>query len=187
MTTRPAAVFVAIAAVATILIGGGYGVAQQAARQAADHPQMEMARDAASRLAAGASPNSVLPKEAVDLARNTPLSKDPYLIVVDRGGKVLASSVTLGGVQPLPPGGVFDYVRSHGEDTVTWQPAPGVRSAIVVDSWEQGFVVAGRSLEDTENLESNLQLWAIGGWIATMLVLGGLAALRLRPSHRPSA
>jgi hypothetical protein len=168
------------AAAATVLIGGGYVAAQQSVRHAADHPQIEMARDAIGKLQAGASPDSVLPKQAVDLGRTTPLSKDPYLIVIDPGGKVLASSVTLGGAQPLPPAGVFDYVRAHGEDVLTWQPAPGVRSAIVVDSWEHGFVVAGRSLEDTENVETSLLDWALGGWLATMLVLGGIATIRLR-------
>jgi hypothetical protein len=168
-------VLVAAAAV-TVLFGGGYVAAQQSVRHAGDHPQIEMARDAISKLQAGAGPSSVLPKTAIDLAR----SKDPYLIVLDPQGKVLASSATLEGVQVVPPAGVFDYVRSHGEDTISWQPAPGVRSAIAVDAWENGFVVAGRSLEDTENLESSLLDWALGGWLVTMLVLGGVAAIRLR-------
>ena len=164
------------AAAVSVLFGGGYVAAQQSVRHAADHPQIEMARDAASRLDAGASPNSVLPKTAVDLER----SKDAYLIVVDKNGKVLASSAILGGVQVVPPAGVFDYVRSHGEDTISWQPAPGVRSAIAVDAYGGGFVVAGRSLEDTENLESSLLDWALGGWLVSMLVLGGVAAIRSR-------
>jgi hypothetical protein len=168
-------VLVAAAAV-TVLFGGGYVAAQQSVRHAGDHPQIEMARDAIAKLQAGASPTSVLPTTAIDLAR----SKDPYLIVIDPGGKVLASSVTLNGQRVVPPVGVFQYVSTHGEDVVSWQPAPGVRSAIVVDAWEQGFVVAGRSLEDTENLESSLLDWALGGWLVTMLVLGGIAAIRLR-------
>ena len=171
-------VVLSIAAAATVLFLGGYVAAQQAVRHAADHPQIEMARDAVSKLQAGASPDQVLPTKAVDLAR--PDATDPYVIVVDQEGKVLASSVTLAGAQPLPPSGVFDYVRAHGEDTVTWQPAPYARSAIVVDSFDYGFVVAGRSLKDTEDLESNLVLWALGGWLATMLVIGGVAAYRLR-------
>jgi hypothetical protein len=176
MTQLSAMVWLVAAAAVTVLFGGGYVAAQQSVRHAADHPQVEMARDAIGKLQAGASPDSVLPKTTIDLAR----SKDPYLIVIDPGGRVLASSATLGGVQPLPPAGVFDYVKAHGEDVVTWQPAPGVRSAIVVDSWEHGFVVAGRSLEDTENVESSLLDWAMGGWVATMLVLRGVAAIRLR-------
>lgn len=165
-----------VAAAVTVVVGAGYVAAQQSVRHAGDHPQIEMAREAIGKLQAGASPDSVLPKTTIDLGR----SKDPYLIVIDREGRVLASSATLGGVQVVPPAGVFDYVRSHGEDTVSWQPAPGVRSAIVVDSWDYGFVVAGRSLEDTENVESSLLDWAFGGWLVSMLVLGGVAAIRLR-------
>jgi len=176
MTQRFLMTVLVAAAAVTVLVGGGYVAAQQSLRHAGDHPQIEMARDAIGKLQAGASPTSVLPNTAVDLAR----SKDPYLIVIDEEGKVLATSVTLDGVQPVPPAGVFDYVRAHGEDTVTWQPAPGVRSAIVVDSWDHGFVVAGRSLQDTEDAESSLLDLALGGWVAAMLVLGGIAALRTR-------
>ncbi|HET9410976.1 MAG TPA: hypothetical protein VFO75_03740 [Candidatus Dormibacteraeota bacterium] len=165
-----------VAAAVTVLFAVGYVAAQQSVRHAADHPQIEMARDAVARLQAGASPTSVLPKTGVDLAR----SKDPYLILTDQEGKVLASSATLGGEVVVPPIGVFDYVRAHGEDVVTWQPAPGVRSAIAVDSWEYGFVVAGRSLEDTENAEAGLLDLSLGGWLVSMLVLGGVAAIRLR-------
>jgi len=50
----------------------------------------------------------------------------------------------------------------------------------VVDAFEGGFVVAGRSLIGTENLESSLLGWAAFGWSATLLVLGGVAAIRLR-------
>jgi hypothetical protein len=176
MTQRSVMIWLVAAAAITVLFGGGYVAAQQSIRHAADHPQIEMAREAIAKLQAGASPSSVLPKTAIDLAR----SKDPYLIVIDLEGKVLASSATLGGVQVIPPAGVFDYVRGHGEDTVTWQPAPGVRSAVAVDSWEYGYVIAGRSLEDTENVESGLLDWALGAWLVSMVVLGGIAAIRSR-------
>jgi hypothetical protein len=72
-----------------------------------------------------------------------------------------------------PPSGVFAYVRDHGEDMISWQPAAGVRSAIVVDSFYGGFVVAGRSLTGTERAESALGLWAIFGWAAAVLLAGG--------------
>jgi hypothetical protein len=176
MSVRSLTIWIVLGVAVTIVFGGAYVVAQQAARHAADHPQVEMTRDAVARLEAGASPDSVLPKSAVDLAT----SKDPYLIVVDQENRILTSSATLDGGPIVPPAGVFDYVRAHGEDLVTWQPAPGVRSAIVVDSFGQGFVVAGRSLADTENLESSLLNWTAAGWTATILVLGVVAAVRVR-------
>ena len=176
MSQRSVMVWLVVAAAVTVIFGGGYVAAQQSVRHAADHPQIEMARDAITKLQAGASPSSVLPQSRIDLAR----SKDPYLILTDQEGRVLASSATLAGEVVVPPAGVFAYVRAHGEDLITWQPAPGVRSAIAVDSWEYGFVVAGRSLEDTENVESSLLDWTLGGWLVAMLALGGVAAIRLR-------
>lgn len=116
-------------------------MARQAIQQPANHPQAEMAQAAASRLNSGETPASVVPSSKVDIAA----SADPYLIVVDGQGSVLASSATLHGAAAVPPSGVFDYTRAHGEDRVTWQPTPNVRSWIVVDTFNGGFVVAGRS------------------------------------------
>jgi hypothetical protein len=178
MSSRLLGLLGALAVVATLAAGLGYVIAQQTVRHAANHPQVEMARDAVSKLDAGASPASVLPARVVDL--DSPSDADPYLIVVDRLRRILASSVTIGGQQPLPPDGVFDYAQSHGEDVITWQPEPGVRSAIVVDSFGQGFVVAGRSLKATEELESALSLWALGGWALAIVAIGGVAAFRVR-------
>lgn len=135
-----------LVAVALLGVAGVAGVALQALGQPANHPQAEMAQSAVSRLNAGESPNAVVPSGKVDIAQST----KPYLIVVDGQRSVLASSASLGGQVVLPPSGVFDYVSSHGEDRVTWTPAGGVRSWIVVDSFRGGYVIAGRSPADGE-------------------------------------
>ncbi|MFI5282309.1 MAG: hypothetical protein ACHQ0J_04180 [Candidatus Dormibacterales bacterium] len=159
---------------------GGYAVVQQVLRSAANHPQMEMAQAAAARLSSGASPGSVVSLTPVDIGS----SANPYLIVVDANGSILASSAELGGSPVLPPQGVFAYVRDHGEDVISWQPAQGVRSAIVVDSYRGGYVVTGRSLGWTEQAESGLVLWAMAGWAAAILAAGvlSLVLVRLRDS-----
>lgn len=148
-------------------------VAQQQLRSAANHPQAEIARKTAATLNGGANPQSVVSSAPVDIAR----SPDTYLIVVDSDGALLASSALLHGKAVIPPQGVFAYVRDHGEDMISWQPAAGVRSAIVVDSFHGGFVVAGRSLTSTEQAESALGLWALFGWAAGVLLAGGLSAV----------
>jgi hypothetical protein len=176
MTSRVIATWIGIAAGATVLAGTGYVIGQQTLRHSADHPQVEMARSAAAGLDSGASPASVVPTQAIDIAQ----SSEPFVIVIDGSGRVLASSATLAGAPVVPPSGVFDYVRAHGEDLISWQPAPGVRSAIVVDAYHGGFVVAGRSLKQTEDQESGLLLWAGMGWVAAIAVIGGIAAYRLR-------
>jgi hypothetical protein len=111
-----------------------------------------MAEDAAAVLARGDRVESVLPTTQVDLEQ----SIAPFITVFDDTGTPLASSGLLHGQMPAIPAGVFDYVRQHGEDRITWQPEPGVRQAIVVVSYtgdHSGFVVAGRSLREVERRE----------------------------------
>ncbi|HET7467191.1 MAG TPA: hypothetical protein VFL29_11015 [Candidatus Dormibacteraeota bacterium] len=139
MTTRARLLGLAVAA--AFAVAGVAGVAQQVIRQPANHPQAEMAQSAASRLNAGETPQAVIPARSVDIGQSTA----PFVIVLDSSRSVLASSATLDGQVALPPPGVFDYVTSHGEDRVTWQPTANVRSWIVVDAFHGGYVVAGRS------------------------------------------
>jgi hypothetical protein len=70
-------------------------------------------------------------------------------------------------------------VRAHGEDRITWQPAEGVRHAIVVDRYQGGFVVGGRSLTAVERNEDALLRWVVIGWLAGIAaILGGLLLFR---------
>lgn len=69
------------------------------------------------------------------------------------GGGPIAGSGTLDGKLPTLPPGVFDFTRQNGQDGITWQPQPDVRSAIVVvhyNGLQSGFVLAGRSLREVE-------------------------------------
>lgn len=149
------------AAVGVLGLAGLAGLWMQAIQQPANHPQVEMAAAAVSRLDGGESPTAVLPARKIDLAQST----EPFLIVVDPQRSVLASSASLNGQVVLPPQGVFDYVSAHGEDRVTWQPTPHARSWIVVDKFRGGYVVAGRSPANGE---------ADGYLVAFWLSLGAL-------------
>ena len=157
--------------VIALAAAGLAGLAVQAIGQPANHSQIEMARQAVSLLDAGASPAAVIPAARVDIGAST----DPYVIVTDSQHRVLASSANLGGQSVLPPPGVFDSVTANGEDRVTWQPATGVRSWIVVDAYRGGFVIAGRSPSDAEQSTYVLLLW--GSFAA--LALAGLGAVSL--------
>jgi hypothetical protein len=180
---RALPLWVLLSGLVTVAAFAAFIVVQQQLRGAANHPQVEMARQAARNLDAGANPQLVVNGAPVDIAS----SSDPYLIVVDSNGAVVASSAQLEGRAVIPPSGVFAYVRDHGEDTISWQPATGVRSAIVVDSFRGGYVVAGRSLTSTEQAESALGLWAMFGWAAAVLLAGGLALLVQRARWSPAA
>src|SRR5260370_13472989 len=180
---RALPLWVLLSGLATVAAIATFVVAQQQLRSAANHPQVEIAREAAGELSAGANPRSVVNRAPVDIAS----SSDTYLIVVDAGGVLLASSAQLEGRAVIPPSGVFAYVRDHGEDTISWQPAAGVRSAIVVDSFRGGYVVAGRSLTGTEQAENALGLWAMFGWAAAGLLAGGRSLILQRARWSPAA
>src|SRR6516225_1043100 len=144
-----------------------YFVAQQTWRTTANDPQIQLARDAAAALAAGRAPDTVMPRETVDMER----SLAPFLIVFGTSGQVLAASGTLRGHVPGIPKGVLDYVRERGEDRITWQPIGGVRIASVVVSYsgsQTGYVLAGRSLEETESRISKFGSLIALGWAATL-------------------
>lgn len=180
---RALTLWVLLSGLATVAAFAAFIVVQQQFRGAANHPQVEIAREAAGKLNAGADPQSVVNRAPVDIAS----SSDTYLIVVDSNGALLASSAQLEGRAVIPPSGVFAYVRDHGQDMITWQPAAGVRSAIVVDSFHGGYVVAGRSLTGTEQAESALGLWAAFGWAAAVLLAGGLSLIVQRVRWAPAA
>jgi hypothetical protein len=153
-----------------------YVVAQQIQRHTANDPQIQMARDAATLLESGQTPDAVLPAERVDMSR----SLAPFLIVLDDGGKVLATSATLRGAPRAVPPGVLAEVRARGEERVTWQPEPGVRIASVVDRYagsSGGFVVAGRSLQETEERVVQFQHLILLGWALTLVGLAVVSAV----------
>jgi len=155
-----------LAILITLLSGLMYSVVQQVLRKYANDPQIQMAEDAADALTNGQSLATVVPAGQINIAK----SLAPYLVVFDDSGKVLASSGLLHNQLPTFPAGVFEYVRLHGEDRVTWQPEPGVRSATVVvhnGGSSPGFVMAGRSLRESENRDTEF-LFMIGfGWAFT--------------------
>jgi hypothetical protein len=150
-------------------------------RQYADDPQMQMAEDAAAQLESGASAVSLLPPSRIDLAN----SLAPFIIVFDPEGKPLVSSGALHGKTPSPPAGVLEHARKIGEHRLSWQPEPGVRQAIVVvavNGGKGGFVLAGRSLRETELRKAQLLHLVQITWLLGLL--GTLVFVALDVSRR---
>ena len=172
-------------AVATVLAAFLYAVGQQLLRQGANDPQVQLAEDAAARLAAGQPAQSLVPAAPVDPSA----SLSPFVIVYDRAGRVLASSATLHGQMPVLPAGVLDNVSAGHEARVTWQPEPGVRIAAVVAQADgsAGYVLAGRSLREVERREDQVLLLAVAGWLAAALagVLASVAVQALTAALEP--
>ena len=170
---RAVLLWVPIAVAATGVCGIVYGAVQQDLRQGANDPQIQMAEDAARRLDAGAAPGGVVPAESIDMGE----SLRPYLMVFDTSSRLVASSVTLHGGPPPFPSSVFEQVRGRvAQDRITWQPEAGVRSAVVVQAWRDGYVVAGRSLRLVEERVDRLSLLTGVVWVLT-LAATGVAAL----------
>lgn len=157
-----------LAAAITTICGLIYLAVQQNFRMGANDPQIQIAEDTARLIAGGQSAASLVPAQSVDIAQ----SLSTYLIIYDRDGKPLASNALLHSQVPQLPAGVLDYTRQAGEDRISWQPEPGVRSAAVIVAIQGssgGFVLAGRSLREVETRENNLTLIVGLGWAVTLL------------------
>jgi hypothetical protein len=167
--------WIPVAGVATALCALAYFSVQQVWRQSANDPQIQIARDGARMLGNGAAVESVVPSTAVDISE----SLAPFVAVFDDSGTVVASSGRLHGQARTPPAGVLANVRTSGEERVTWQPEPGIRIASVTVRYSgahSGFVLAGRSLRESERRTKQFSTLVGIAWIATLVGLLVLVA-----------
>lgn len=147
-----------------------YAAAQQALRLSANYPQVQMAQDGAASIAAGKSAESVAAGDKVNIAA----SLAPFVIVYDAGGNVVASSGLLNGEAPKIPAGVLEYTLKNGEDRVSWTPDKSIRIAAVVvnvEGGQGGFVLAGRSLKETESIIDKIGFLLLAMWAGSMVFL----------------
>jgi hypothetical protein len=192
--SRPALLFNAfvLAGLSTGIALALYAIPQQVLRQGLNDPQLQLADDLAARLEQGVSPSEAIPAGSVDMAR----SLAPFVISYDDQGRPLASQAQLDGKTPAPPRGVFDFVRTHGEERVSWQPVfdsgRRIRIAAVVqrvNGARPGFVLAGRNMREVEAREQQVAQMAGVTWIGMMglIVLGtAIFGWYTRPKTLPS-
>ena len=159
--------------VITVIFGVIYATVQQGYRTGADDPQLQMARDIKTRLSEG-RPVDVFFADMVDISQ----SLATVAVLYDADGKPLRSSGYLNDKMLQLPTGVFDYVKTHNEDDITWQPRAGVRMAMVVVSSPGGFIAVGRSLQEVEVREHNLVIMVFIGWIICIGLLLVFAAVQ---------
>ena len=162
----------------TCICGLVYAAVQQSYRQSANDPQIEMAEDAATAIETAMATPALVPSGTVDIGT----SLAPYIVFYDSDGNPTGGNGQLNGQLPTLPAGVFASASTTGEERVTWQPEPGVRSAIVVVAIrgpEPGFVMAGRSLREVEARENSLELMTDAIWIFTLI--GTFIAVSLSP------
>ncbi|HEY2981572.1 MAG TPA: hypothetical protein VGJ22_10350 [Anaerolineales bacterium] len=149
-----------------------YVSVQQAYRQSADDPQIQMAEDTAAALEAGRPVDEVLPAETIDIAH----SLAPFYVVFAETGEPVAATGSLNGEMPRLPDGVLAYARENGQHRLTWQPAGDTRIATVIVPSRDGFVLAGRNLREVEAREEQVSRFAVLAWllstIGTFVVIG---------------
>jgi len=156
-------------AVAITLIGFCYTAVQQSLRMSANDPQIWLAGDAARVLARGGEMKTVLPTNVIDISE----SLSPYIAIFDNDDKLIASGATLHEEPIAPPHGVFEYAKKFGENRFTWQPEPEIRQAVVLvhfNGKNSGFVMSGRSLNETENRIDNIGKFALLTLLAVFIL-----------------
>lgn len=151
----------------TIIFGTIYTVVQQNYRMSANDPQIQVAESVANALDSGKNPQDFNLKSKIDLQK----SLATFIVIYDNSGNSIASSAFLNNKVPVPPAGVFDFVRANGQDRVTWQPMPGVRIATVVEKYGNGFVLSGQSLKEVEKRENNLFTLVAFGYLSSVVLL----------------
>ena len=146
---------------------------QQDLRIGANDLPQQLAEDGARALDGGASPASVAGAGTVPVET----SLAPFLAVYDTTGTLLATDGSLDGGPPTIPAGVLQAAKATGRDSVTWQPRPGVRVAVVAVPWQGGTVASGRSLRVVESRIDAIQALVLAGWLAGLVVLAGVSAV----------
>lgn len=157
-----------------------YGVAQQVGRRGADDVPRAQVNGLVTLLSAGASPERLAPSPPVRLDTDASL----FVAVYGSDHAVLATTAALGDRVPTVPTGVLDHAATAGEAHVTWQPAPGVREAVVARPWAgpsgSGVVVAGVGLRPVEQRAQQVLLLCVLGCLAGMLLVTVGAGLAWR-------
>jgi len=173
-------VWLPFAVVITVFSMLVYATVQQVYRQGANDPQIQMANDAADALNSGSSIESIVPQEKVFFAK----SLAPFFLIFNSSEQPVAGSGILNNSLQTLPNGVLDYAKEHGENRVTWQPQSGVRVAVVIVPYKDGFVLAGRNLREVEAREAQVSGFVVISWtlalIATFIVIafGGYFLVR---------
>lgn len=154
--------------VTTVISGMIYFSAWQILRQSANDPQIQIARDFSKALQNGKSTQEITGSTQIDLGS----SLATFVIIFDDSGKIVASQAVLDGRVPTPPKGVFDYTRSKKEDRISWQPKSDTRIAAVLEHFEgakPGFILVGRSLNETDLRITDLGNKLFFGWIVSVI------------------
>lgn len=166
----------------SVIIASFYIGAQQAVRQAADYPQIQIAQDLATDLFQNKDP-SVSLKANVDIEK----SLAPFVILFDSNGKAVEGTGKINDKLAQVPSEMLESARQKTEHRTTWQASKTTQVATVVryyqNSKRAGFVLSGRNIRETQKQTSNLLLISTVAWALSLT--GSLAlAIALNPSRK---
>ena len=173
----------------TLMGGAAAATFQGLLRSGADQPQLQMAKRYTSAIASGEKPEAAIPSGDIDLQH----SLEPFVIFYNDQGVPVSGNAHLNQAIPTPPPGVFNYVRTHGIDRISWQPQPDVRIATIlirVNGPTPGFILAGRSLRVVEEQVGLFFRMVFIGWLVlvALLIAGAVFLTRVQyPGQHPAA
>ena len=111
-----------------------------------------------------------------------------FTVLYDASAHAITGNATLHGALPQPPIGIFNEIRSRGNDEVTWRPQPGVRIALSGRPMpDGGFVVTGQSLIPGEARTARLNSILRWIWAFAMLACCFLALSARKQTRPPTA
>ncbi|MBA3828030.1 MAG: hypothetical protein H0X33_03755 [Taibaiella sp.] len=165
-------IWLPLSAAITLSFAVLYLTLQQNIRMAANDLPYHEALDVRNSLVKGGTPQQVIaPYKQLNLSS----SHSAFVIIADQQGTV-ASSATLSGHAPLIPSDALQNAGENGINSITWQPANGIRNAIVILPYAtaggRGYVIAGQSL-----IEGEKRMTILSTIIFTGLVLISIVSL----------
>jgi len=138
-----------------------YIVEQQSLRLGANELPMQYAIDTSVKLQKGISANNAIAGDKVDISK----SLSPFVMIFDDNKNLIAESGMMGDSEPVYPKSVLNYVDQKGESRVTWQTQTGLRFATAAIKYSNGYIVAGRSLHETEKLIDTIGKLVALAWL----------------------
>lgn len=161
-------------------------VVQKMYRQAANHPQIQIAEDAAAAFEQNQFTNETLKSSfesfvpsigQVDLGS----SLSPWIQVYDASREVIESSVSIQEAQTTPrvSSELFEGLSKRDQIRLTWQPRKGIRQAIVITKFSglrSGYIVVGRSLREVEDQIRILTVIISAAWFVMVFMIVCVAA-----------
>lgn len=151
----------------TGIFGTVYAMAQQNTRASANTEPAAVAAREVQLLTAG---SGTLAGQRLELTTDT----GPFVIVYGADNTPVGGTVVRDGALPMVPVGVLATARLKGQDKVTWQPAAGLRFALVAWALTDGrVVVGGQSLTPFEDRDTQTMALIGLGWLTSIACLAG--------------